>query len=291
MPHVLTTIEAVRSVIGEAKRENRVIGFVPTMGALHIGHVRLIEEARKASGLVVVSIFVNPTQFSPGEDYTRYPRTFETDLEQCEQAGADVVFFPEVGEIYPQDRTSMTFVEVPRLSQILEGAIRPGHFRGVATVVCKLFNIVLPDVAYFGAKDFQQQLIIRRAVEELNIPVKICTIDTVREPDGLALSSRNRYLDTVQRKASGVLWQALSAARVAVREGERDANRVRQILTLTIESEKRASLDYAEVADADTLESLKVLPPNGRALALLAVRFGTTRLIDNTLLTDGPGCV
>ena len=291
MPQVIKSIEAVRNVVRDRKRENQVVGFVPTMGALHTGHVRLIEEARKASGLVVVSIFVNPTQFGPSEDYTRYPRTFETDLEQCEKAGADVVFFPDVAEIYPQDRPSMTFVEVPRLSEIFEGAIRPGHFRGVATVVCKLFNIVLPDVAYFGAKDFQQQLIIRRAVQDLNFPVEIRTIDTVREPDGLALSSRNRYLDTAQRKASGMLWQALSAARVAVREGERDANRVRQILTRAIESEQRASLDYAEVADVETLESLRVLPSDGRAVALLAVRFGTTRLIDNTLLTDGPGCV
>lgn len=286
MSRILTKSAEVRAESRSAKRNGRVVGFVPTMGALHDGHARLIEQARKESGLVVVSIFVNPTQFGPLEDYSCYPRTFEADLARCESAGADLIFAPDVPTLYPRQRDAMTFVEVPGLSDILEGASRPGHFRGVVTIVCKLFGIVEPDLAFFGAKDYQQQLVIRHAVADLDLAVEVRTVQTVRDSDGLALSSRNRYLDLEQRRASGVLWRALSEAKAAVEAGERDANRVRQILTRTIESERAAEIDYAEVADAETLERLDVLAPRHRAVGLLAVRFGTTRLIDNAYVMD-----
>lgn len=290
MLRVFKTPAEVREEVRQAKRQERRVGVVPTMGALHDGHVHLIERAREECGLVIVSIFVNPTQFGPNEDYSRYPRTFEADLARCEAAGADIVFAPEAPTLYPRDPSRMTFVEVPRLSNVLEGAIRPGHFRGVTTVVCKLFAIVEPDRAYFGAKDFQQQLVIRTMARDLDLAVEVRTVETVREQDGLAMSSRNRYLDTEQRRASSILWRALTAAREAVANGERDANRVRQVLTGTIQLEGAAVLDYAEVADAETLERLDVIAPGRLAVGLLAVRFGATRLIDNLLLTEKPGC-
>jgi pantoate--beta-alanine ligase len=285
MARLVKTVEDVRAAVAEARRSGRVVGLVPTMGALHQGHARLIERGRQESGLVAVSIFVNPTQFGPAEDFSRYPRTLDADLAVCDANGADLVFAPEVATMYPGPRESATFVEVPGLSYVLEGASRPGHFRGVATVVLKLFTIVQPDLAFFGAKDYQQQLIIRRMVDDLNLPVTVRTVETVREPDGLALSSRNRYLDPDQRRAATVLYRALMAARAAVAAGERDAGRVRQVLTETIQSETTAGLDYAEVADADTLQPLTHLEPGRRAVGLLAVRIGTTRLIDNAPLT------
>jgi pantoate--beta-alanine ligase len=283
---LVTTVEEVRAAVHQAKADGRIVGFVPTIGALHEGHVRLVDRCRAEAGYVVVSVFVNPTQFGPSEDYTRYPRTLETDLRLCEAAGADLVFAPDAATMYPRDRQAMTYVEVPGLTDALEGAARPGHFRGVTTVVLKLFNIVQPHAAFFGAKDYQQQLVLRRMVDDLNAPVAIRTVETVREADGLALSSRNRYLDPDERRAATVLFLALTRARKAVADGERDANRVRQVLTETIESEGKARLDYAEVADADSLERLSELSPGRRAVGLLAVRIGKTRLIDNAVLTD-----
>jgi pantoate--beta-alanine ligase len=255
------------------------------MGALHDGHVRLIERCRAEAGWTAVSIFVNPTQFGPGEDFTRYPRTLEADQARCRDAGADLIFAPTAATIYPSGPQS-TWVEVPGLSEVLEGASRPGHFRGVATVVLKLFEIVRPDVAVFGQKDYQQQLLIRRMVADLHVPVRIVTEPTVREPDGLALSSRNRYLSPPDRQAALVLHHALTRARRAVLGGEPSANRVRQILRETIESNESVRLDYAEVADADTLEPLDQLGPGSRAVALVAARVGSTRLIDNILLME-----
>lgn len=286
----VSSIAEVRNEVAEARRLGKRVGLVPTMGALHAGHVRLIERCRDDCGFVVVSVFVNPTQFGPGEDLSRYPRTPDADRQACESAGADVVFAPGPEAIYPRGLDRSTFVEVPGLSTVLEGASRPGHFRGVATVVLKLFEIVRPDVAVFGAKDFQQQLLIRLMVEDLNVPVEVRTVPTVREPDGLAMSSRNRYLDVDDRRAAAVLSRALEAAREAVLGGERDANRVRQVLTGTIESEQRARLDYADVCDPRSLERLEVIDPDRGAVGLLAVRFGTARLIDNAVLMDVPGC-
>ncbi len=281
----LESIAQVRAAVDLARGAGRRVGFVPTMGALHEGHARLIEQCRAEAGLVVVSIFVNPTQFGPNEDLTRYPRTLAEDLRKCSSAGADLVFVPGETTIYPRGRAA-TFVEVPGLSHVLEGASRPEHFRGVATVVMALFQIVRPDLAVFGQKDYQQQLLIRRMIEDLHVPVELVVVPTVREQDGLAMSSRNRYLDPAQRKAASVLFRALQDARNAVASGQRDAERVRQVLDHTISLESAVKCDYVEVADADTLESLAVIEPERRAVALVAARVGSTRLIDNLLLTE-----
>ena len=288
MLEMVESVEEARAAVARARDAGRVIGLVPTMGALHDGHVRLIERCRAESGWVAVSIFVNPTQFGPSEDFTRYPRTIEDDLARCQNAGADLVFCPMAAAIYPNGPQS-TFVEVPGLSDILEGDRRPGHFRGVATVVLKLFEIVRPDLAVFGQKDYQQQLVIRRMVADLHVPVRVVVEPTVREPDGLAMSSRNRYLGPEERQAAPVLHEALTKARQAVADGEASANRVRQILRETIESSELARLDYAEVADADTLVPLDLLGPDTRAVALVAARVGPARLIDNLPLDFGPG--
>lgn len=253
------------------------------MGALHAGHVRLIEACRRDSDFVVVSIFVNPTQFAPMEDLARYPRTPDEDRRLCGEGEAALIFGPSVGEMYPSTE-ERAYVDVPGLSERLEGASRPGHFRGVASVVVKLVNIVGPDLAYFGEKDYQQLQVIRRMVADLNVPVSIRSLPTVREPDGLAMSSRNRYLDAEDRAAAVVLSRALDEAVDAVRAGERSADRVRQILRARIESEVRATLDYAEVADAETLAPIAQLGAGRRAVVLLAVRVGPARLIDNALL-------
>lgn len=282
---VIERIDEARIAVRAARAAGNVVGLVPTMGALHDGHVRLIERCRAETDFVVVSIFVNPTQFGPTEDFARYPRTPELDNQRCASAGADLVFAPGAGTMYPRGPLS-TFVEVPGLSQRLEGASRPGHFRGVTTVVLKLFAIITPDYAYFGEKDFQQQVVIRRMVSDLNLPVEIRVVPTVREPDGVALSSRNRYLEPADRAAATVLSAALRRAKGAVDRGERDAERVRQILRETVESEGRATLDYAEVADAESLEPLSRLTPGRGAVALLAARIGPVRLIDNTVLME-----
>ncbi len=281
---IAESIEAVRSQVAVAKAAGLSVGFVPTMGALHRGHATLVEEATKACDYVVVSIFVNPTQFGPNEDFSRYPRTFVADRAVCEEAGADLIFLPDVATMYPPGPPA-TFVEVPGLSDVFEGAIRPGHFRGVATVVLKLFGIVCPNLAFFGQKDFQQQLVLRRMVTDLNFPVQLVTVPTVREDDGLAMSSRNRYLSAEERQAARVLSQALRLAEDAVRSGERSADRVRQILASTVQSERLATLDYGDVVDALTLEPLTDLTGR-RAVALLAARVGPARLIDNAILPD-----
>lgn len=281
------TIPEVRSAVRIARAEGKTVGLVPTMGALHEGHARLIQKCREDAGFVVVSIFVNPTQFGPSEDLSRYPRTLEADLDLCASAGAGAVFDPEVSTIYPSGGLE-TYVEVPGLSDRLEGGARPGHFRGVATVVLKLLNIVGPDLAYFGEKDYQQLLVIRRMVRDLDVPVEIRGVPTVREPDGLALSSRNRYLDPDQREAAAVLFRALQAAIGASEQGERSTDRIRQILRRTVESEQRAELDYAEVVDAETLEPLSRIEASRPVRALVAARVGPARLIDNAGLPVSP---
>jgi len=283
LPATAATAADLRLAIQHARARNLNVGLVPTMGALHEGHVRLVEECKREADFVVVSIFVNPTQFGPAEDYSRYPRTMAADLDACRRGGASLVFAPAVEAMYPTG-TLGTYVEVPGLADILEGASRPGHFRGVATVVLKLLNLVGPDVAHFGEKDYQQLALIRRAVIDLDVPTRIVGVETVREPDGLAMSSRNRYLDGPHRAAATVLSRSLGLAREAVRGGETSADRVRQILRSAVESEHLASLDYAEVADAATLEPLATLQAGRPARALLAARVGPTRLIDNAPL-------
>jgi pantoate--beta-alanine ligase len=276
---MVTDIAPLREAVAEARRRGLTIGLVPTMGALHAGHRSLIEKARAETGFVVVSIFVNPTQFGPKEDLQRYPRPLERDQELCGEAGVDLVFHPEPAVMYPPDYR--TYVEVTGLQDVLCGASRPGHFRGVATVVLKLFNLVQPDRAYFGQKDAQQARIIRRMVHDLNVPVEVRVCPIVREADGLALSSRNQYLEAEERLQALVLSRALAEARQRIGAGERDGAAVRRVMVERIASAPRAVLDYAAVVDADSLEALARLEPGCSILLALAVRFGGTRLIDN----------
>jgi pantoate--beta-alanine ligase len=279
-PRVVTDIPALRQAVRQARARNLRVGLVPTMGALHAGHESLIAAARRETGFVVVSIFVNPTQFGPTEDLDRYPRPLSQDLQRCGRLGVDLVFHPEPATMYPPGYR--TYVEVTGLQDELEGASRPGHFRGVATVVLKLFNQVQPDRAYFGQKDAQQARIIQQLVRDLDVPVEVVVCPTVREADGLALSSRNQYLDATQRRAAPVLYRALQEAQTRAEAGERDALVLRQLLADRIAETAGATLDYAAVVDADTLAPLTRL--DRPALLALAVKFGNTRLIDNLQL-------
>jgi pantoate--beta-alanine ligase len=258
------------------------LGLVPTMGYLHDGHRSLVDTARRECASVAVSIFVNPTQFGPNEDFERYPRDEGRDLAVCESAGVDLVFAPSTAEIYPEGFA--TTVHVDRVTARLEGEYRPGHFDGVATVVAKLFDIVRPDRAYFGRKDAQQLLVVRKMVRDLAMPVEVVGCPTVREPDGLALSSRNVYLSPEEREQALSLSRGLRNAEAAFAEGTRDAEELRHITRRQIERQPLARIDYVSLADAETLDELtgEVTRP---ALLSLAVRIGATRLIDNTTLT------
>jgi pantoate--beta-alanine ligase len=280
MTALVSAIAEVRQAVGRARDRNLKVGLVPTMGALHAGHVSLIRAARAETGFVVVSIFVNPTQFGPGEDFNRYPRPLEADLDVCRREGVDLVFAPAAETMYPAD--FHTYVEVHHLQDVLCGPSRPGHFRGVATVVCKLFNIVQPDLAYFGQKDFQQARIIQQLVRDLNLPLEVRICPTIREPDGLALSSRNRYLNGEQRRHATVLYRSLQEVKAAVEKGERDPVALQRRLAERITATPGAILDYAEVRSAETLRTQPRL--QGEVLVAVAVKFGGTRLIDNVLL-------
>jgi pantoate--beta-alanine ligase len=282
MTPVVTTIVDVRRAVAEAHAQGNIVGFVPTMGALHEGHAALIRAARAASGFVVVSIFVNPTQFGPKEDFGKYPRTLEADQKRCAEAGADLIFAPGVEEMYPAN--SFTFVDVGKLGDHLCGASRPGHFRGVCTVVLKLFNIVRPDVAHFGAKDYQQARILTQMVRDLNVPVELRIEPTVREADGLALSSRNRYLSVPERTVAPRIYQALQTARARALAGEIDASRLASALHAELSAIPGARVDYASIVDAETLQPLARL--DRPAVAAVAVFLGTTRLIDNVTLSE-----
>ena len=256
------------------------VGFVPTMGYLHEGHLALVRRARAENPSVVVSIFINPTQFGPQEDFGSYPRDTKRDLSLLEEEGTDVVFMPSVAEMYPEQFNS--WIEVSKVTERLEGASRPGHFKGVTTVCAKLFNIIQPTRAYFGQKDAQQAVVIKKMVADLNMNLEIVTIPTVREPDGLAVSSRNTYLNPEERQAATVLYQALSLAQQLWSQGEKDAQRLREEMIGLIKKQPLATIDYVSIADAETLDELeKVNPP---ALVSLAVKIGTTRLIDNIVL-------
>jgi pantoate--beta-alanine ligase len=277
-PAVVSTEAPLRQAVAAARRAGKQIGFVPTMGALHVGHVSLIETARATNAFVVVSIFVNPMQFGPNEDFARYPRPLERDLDLC--SGVDLVFVPDAATIYSPG--FQTFVQVKDLSNILEGASRPGHFEGVATVVLKLFNLVQPDRAYLGQKDAQQVRVIQQMVRDLNVPVEVVVCPTVREPDGLALSSRNQYLDAAQRREATVLNQALEKAEARIRAGERDAAVIERTMADRIAATPGAVLDYAVAVDRETLKP--ATPFRGAILLALAVKFGATRLIDNRIV-------
>ena len=274
---VIKTIAEIRKL---RQQVSGSVGLVPTMGFLHEGHLALVKHARAENSTVVVSIFVNPTQFAPSEDFATYPRDLNRDLELLEREKTDIVFAPSCEEMYPSEYSS--WVDVERVTEHLEGAHRPGHFRGVATVVAKLFNIVQPTRAYFGQKDAQQAVVIKRMVTDLNMNSEIVAVPTVRESDGLAMSSRNIYLNPEERQTATVLFKALSLAQQSWQDGEKDANTIRQQMTLLIQKEPLAQIDYVSIADAKTLEELKLL--DHPSLASLAVKIGKTRLIDNMLL-------
>ena len=277
---VVHTIDEVRATLA-ARRASGAVGLVPTMGALHAGHARLIENARAECATVVVSIFVNPLQFDRADDLAHYPRPLQADLSLCEQLGADLAFAPAPDEIYPEPPD--VTVRVGQTAKYLCGAFRPGHFDGVATVVLKLFTIVQPEVAYFGEKDAQQLAIVRRTVADLNVPVRIAPVPTVREPDGLALSSRNQHLNASERALAPALFLALSAARAAVAAGATDAGAVKRGVAGKIPADERLRLEYLELVDPRTFQPVeRILGP---VVAAGALWVGSTRLIDNVLCT------
>ncbi len=269
----------MRSLSQKAREAGKTISFVPTMGYFHPGHLDLIRQAGRDGDILIVSIFVNPTQFGAGEDYQRYPRDLERDKKLADQEGVDILFIPSAQEMYPKGYH--TFVEVERLSGLLCGRFRPGHFRGVATVVAKLFNIVSPQVAYFGQKDAQQVLLIRKMVADLNLDVEVKVIPIVREKDGLALSSRNEYLLPEERRAAPVLYKSLQEAQRMLETGERDSRRVIRRMEEIIQKENRTRIDYISIVDEDTLENREEI--RGKTLIALAVWIGKTRLIDNLI--------
>ncbi|MBI2831706.1 MAG: pantoate--beta-alanine ligase [Chloroflexi bacterium] len=278
---VIQTIAEMRKL---RQRLLEPVGFVPTMGYLHEGHLTLVRKAKEKNASAVVSIFVNPTQFGPQEDFEKYPRDTERDLAMLKTAKTDAVFMPSAEEMYPAN--SVTWVDVKKITEHLEGAARPGHFRGVATVVAKLFNIVQPDRAYFGQKDAQQVLVVKRMVADLNMNIEVIAVPTVREPDGLAMSSRNIYLNPEQRKAATVLYRALNHVLELWSEGERNPARLRRHMLDVLRSEPLAVVEYVSVADPETLEEMETAKPGG--LVSMAVRVGKTRLIDNMVLELKP---
>jgi len=275
-------IDQTRQAVITARRAGRTVGFVPTMGALHAGHLSLVDAARKETDFVVVSIYVNPIQFGPAEDVDTYPRPLQADLDLCRQHGVDLVFAPSDRVMYGQTR--LTTVHVADITEPLCGRHRPGHFDGVTTVVAKLFNIIPADVAYFGQKDAQQALVIRRMVRDLNIPIQIRIGPTTRESDGLALSSRNKYLDPEQRKQAACLYQALTTAKEAVAAGRRDCKVLIEQMKQVIHSAGPARIDYIAIVDPATLNPLETVA--GPALIALAVKIGQARLIDNIVLDE-----
>jgi pantoate--beta-alanine ligase len=277
---IIRTVDWMKQVSRAARANEHVVGFVPTMGAIHQGHLSLVRQAQQQCSPAVVSIFVNPTQFAPSEDLAKYPRPFEADRAALEAVGVDYLFAPSAAEMYPKGFS--TSVKVEGLSDRLEGKSRPDHFRGVATVVLKLFAIVQPSIAYFGRKDAQQLAVIRRMVRDLDLDAQITASSIVRESDGLALSSRNIYLNGEDRRAALVLYRSLIALRSEIDHGERDIARLLAALRKTIAAEPRAALDYAEIVDRETFEP--VLNLRGNCYAVLAAKVGNTRLIDNALI-------
>ncbi len=279
-PRLITSIAELRSVLSAARKAGKRIGLVPTMGALHEGHLSLVRASKAQCDLTVVSIYVNPTQFGPQEDLAKYPRTLQSDLDGPGRAGAELVFAPSDKEMYPEGYC--TWVEPGAVAEPLEGQCRSGHFRGVATVVLKLLEIVRPDAAYFGQKDYQQALVIRRMVRDLNVPVEIVVCPIVREPDGLAMSSRNRYLSPAARRRALVLWKSLQLAVELVAQGERNVEKIADQMRKVILTADDARIDYVALVDPETLQPVSTI--TGRTLAALAVTIENTRLIDNCLL-------
>jgi pantoate--beta-alanine ligase len=280
LPQVISDPAELRTMVAAVRRGGKRIGLVPTMGALHEGHLSLVRACKEECGYTVVSLYVNPSQFGPQEDFARYPRTWEADLAALARVPAELVFAPRDADVYPPGYA--TWVEVGGPAEPLEGQCRPGHFRGVATVVLKLLNFVQPDVAYFGQKDFQQALVIKRLVADLNVPVEIRVCPIVREPDGLAMSSRNRYLSPAARERALVLWQSLQRARELTAQGERRAAVILAHMHEVILRAEDARIDYVALVDPQTLQPVETVA--GPTLAALAVHIENTRLIDNCIL-------
>jgi pantoate--beta-alanine ligase len=280
---VIATSAAMQQTALAYRAVGRRIGVVPTMGALHEGHLALIRRARELADIVVTTIFVNPLQFGKAEDLSRYPRGLDKDVERATAAGTDLIFAPGDGDIYQAGFS--TYVEVEGITEPLEGRSRPGHFRGVTTIVAKLFLITQPHVAVFGQKDAQQVIVVGKMVRDLNFPVELVIVPTVREPNGLALSSRNAYLSPAQRSEAPVLYQALQHGERLLQDGERDCSRVRETMRDLITSRTSGTIDYISIADGVTLQEVAEANPGRPLLISLAVRFGSTRLIDNTTIT------
>jgi pantoate--beta-alanine ligase len=277
---VANTIQEIRNWVSVARNKGRKIGLVPTMGALHIGHISLIEAAIKDCDFVVVSIFVNPTQFCPGEDFEKYPRPLNADLKICREAGVDVVFAPSPEQMYPAE--NVTWVTVEKLTESLCGKSRPRHFRGVTTVCTKLFNIIAPDSAYFGQKDAQQAIVIKRMVADLNMPLEIVICPTVREPNGLAVSSRNQYLTARQKKDAANIYKSLQTCRRMIDAGTTEAHQIIAEMRKILQQIPSGQIEYISIVDAETLESIEKIA--GKILAAVAVKVGPARLIDNILI-------
>lgn len=277
---IISKITSVRKYIAGLRAKGKTIGLVPTMGALHRGHLSLVRQAKKDCDRCIVSILVNPLQFGPREDYKEYPRDLERDSILAQSAGGDLIFSPDAKDIYPENY--LTYVNVEKITGYLCGKSRPGHFKGVATVVTKLFNIIQPDIAYFGQKDYQQALVIRKMVEDLNMPFKIKAMPIIRENDGLAMSSRNVYLNAQERVDAAVLYSSLQKAKEMVRQGRNDARTIKSVIKAEILKKKTAKIDYIAVADARTLEETAFI--KRKTLIALAVWIGKTRLIDNIII-------
>jgi pantoate--beta-alanine ligase len=279
---IISKVKEMQKVADELRKEGKIIGVVPTMGYLHEGHLSLIRLAKEKSDVVITTIFVNPLQFAPNEDYDRYPRDFERDVKLAQSAGCDIIFHPSVEEMYPQN--FLTYVEVDKLTKVLEGEFRPTHFRGVTTVVAKLFNITKPHIAVFGQKDAQQALIIKQMVRDLNFDIEIIVAPIIREPDGLAMSSRNVYLSDSERKDATVLYESLKLAEKLIENGERNSKNIILKMEELIKSKPTAMIDYIAIVEPETLEKVETLSEGKEYLIALAVRIGSTRLIDNTIV-------
>jgi pantoate--beta-alanine ligase len=277
---IITRISEMQTLADSLRKQGKRIGFVPTMGFLHEGHLSLMRRARQESDAVIASIFVNPIQFGPTEDFDQYPRDEAGDRKACEAAGVDILFMPEAKEMYPE--TPSVFITVGGISEILEGALRPGHYRGVATVVAKLFHIVKPHKAFFGQKDYQQCVVIKRMVKELNMDIEIAVLPTVREADGLAMSSRNSYLSAEERHAAPAIYRALSEAEHLIASGVKEPGKLKNKMQAVLREEKGIEIDYIELVDPETLASAVGIA--GKMVILVAVRLGRTRLIDNVLI-------
>jgi pantoate--beta-alanine ligase len=280
---VAKTIKSVRKLVKASRSKGKKIGLVPTMGALHTGHVSLIKKATKKCNFVVVSIFVNPTQFGPSEDFKKYPRPFKNDLAICRKAGVDVVFVPSSKQMYPD--VNLTWVNVEKLTEPLCGRSRPGHFRGVATVCAKLFNIVTPDVAYFGQKDAQQATVIKRMVADLNMPLKIAVCPTVRQADGVATSSRNKYLSEQQKKDATHIYKALKKCESLIKAGAKNKKTIIGEMKKVLNQVPSIKIEYISIVDAETLQNIEKI--TGKILSAVAVKIGSTRLIDNIVVDAG----